>query len=201
MITIVDYGVGNIKAFAHVFQSSNVQFKIATTKEDLLNSERIIFPGVGSFDNAMTLLNKSRMRDLLEKLVIVDKVPILGVCVGMQMFANRSEEGSQEGLGWIDADVCRFPNNIELPVPHMGWNNMDCFIKNDIFNGLDQKSVFYFLHSYYFDSRNESNVLATSEYGINFNSVVVNDNVFGVQFHPEKSHRDGTRLLLNFNSI
>ena len=201
MITIIDYGVGNIKAFSHVFDSNNIEYKIASSKSGLCDASRIIFPGVGSFDNAMSLLNKSGMRDILEKLVICEEVPILGICVGMQMFANRSEEGKLDGLGWINADVCKFKPINDFPVPHMGWNNLNSFNDHRILDSLSDNSLFYFLHSYYFNSNDSKNVLAESDYGIMFNSMVVQNNIIGVQFHPEKSHNSGTRLLINFNLI
>ena len=201
MITIIDYGVGNIKAFANVFDRINVDYKIASNISTLREAKKLIFPGVGSFDSAMTLLNKSGIRDHLEKLVISEKVPILGICVGMQMFGKRSEEGKLEGLGWIDADVVKFPLHKNFPVPHMGWNNLINFKDHKILYGLNEQSLFYFLHSFYFKSNNRSNVLSDSEYGIEFNSVVFNNNIFGVQFHPEKSHSAGTQLLVNFNKV
>lgn len=200
-MTILDYGIGNIKAFCNIFERQGVDYKVASCNSSLRDASKIIFPGVGSFDSAINLLNKSGMRDTLEKLVISDRIPILGICVGMQMFANYSEEGTQTGLGWIDSSVVKFSNETNFPLPHMGWNNLVNVQDHMIFEGLSKESYFYYLHSYYFNSNNINNVLANTSYGIEFNSVVVKDNIIGVQFHPEKSHDAGTRLLLNFNNL
>lgn len=199
MMTILDYGVGNIKAFCNVFDQQGIKYKVASSNSSLRDASKIIFPGVGSFDNAMSLLNKTGMRETLEKLVISDRIPILGICVGMQMFSRYSEEGRETGLGWIDSSVIKFRNETKYPSPHMGWNNLVNFEDHMIFEGLSHESYFYFLHSYYFKSNNIANILANTSYGIEFNSVVIKDNIIGVQFHPEKSHDAGTRLLLNFN--
>jgi glutamine amidotransferase len=201
MMTIIDYGVGNIKAFCNIFDRQNIPYKVASSNAALIDASRIIFPGVGSFDNAMNLLNNSGMRDTLEKRVISDGIPILGICVGMQMFANYSEEGKQIGLGWIDSSVIKFKSEANFPLPHMGWNNIENIHQHIIFEGLSKESYFYFLHSYYFKANNVSNILANTSYGIDFTSVVIKDNIIGVQFHPEKSHDSGTRLLLNFNKF
>ena len=201
MMTIIDYGVGNIKAFCNIFDRQNIPYKVASSNATLIDASRIIFPGVGSFDNAMNLLNNSGMRDTLEKRVISDGIPILGICVGMQMFANYSEEGKQIGLGWIDSSVIKFKSEANFPLPHMGWNNIENIHQHIIFEGLSKESYFYFLHSYYFKANNVSNILANTSYGIDFTSVVIKDNIIGVQFHPEKSHDSGTRLLLNFNKF
>ena len=201
MITLVNYGLGNIQAFANIYKRLNIQVEIAKTCEELSRAEKIILPGVGAFDWAMTRLNESGMRDCLDYLVTVQKLPVLGVCVGMQMMARRSDEGLLEGLGWIDAEVVRFDEKIftqKTHLPHMGWNvalpkRTDC-----LFRGLETGSRFYFLHSYYIVSNSAEVILAETNYNIPFASAVRSGNVFGTQFHPEKSHQWGIQLLKNF---
>jgi imidazole glycerol-phosphate synthase subunit HisH len=214
MITIVDYGLGNVRAFCNVYERLNIKTKIARTAHDLKNSEKIIFPGVGSFDYAMMLLNNSGMRDELEEQVLIKKVPVIGICVGMQILAAKSEEGILPGLGWIDGEVRKFKGlkgrdnrrieeenmsgvNANISLPHMGWNDVVPVEVDSLFRGM-KATRFYFLHSYYFNSHAKSKVLATTEYHGVFASAAREGNIFGVQFHPEKSHSDGVRLLQNF---
>ncbi len=205
MITIIDYGLGNIKAFSNIYERLNINVKIATKKSDLKGATKIILPGVGAFDYAMSQLNNSGMRDELEKEVISNKVPILGICVGMQMLANSSEEGSLSGLGWINGEVNQFDKNLLKQnlymLPHMGWNNINEFNKNDLFKNIPNFGRFYFLHSYYFICQNKENIITTTSYGIDFASSVNEKNIYGVQFHPEKSHNLGVSILNNFANI
>jgi glutamine amidotransferase len=204
MITIVDYGVGNIMAFANTYKRLDIPHVVATSAEQLRDATRIILPGVGSFDHAMQRLESSGMRQVLDDLVLNKKVPVLGICVGMQMLAESSEEGTEAGLGWIKGkvrkfDVTKFTQTTHLP--HMGWNNVRPNPDQALFKDLDNNSLFYFLHSYYFECHQEENVLAQSQYGFNFSCAVGTNNVFGVQFHPEKSHHFGATLLKNFAEI
>lgn len=203
MLTIIDYGVGNVLAFANVFTRLNVPFAIATKPEDLAIASKLILPGVGSFDFAMQTLNASGMRAELERLVVVEKVPVIGICVGMQMLANFSEEGQMPGLGWIKGTVrqFKFDKQLNLTMPHMGWNDVQPAVSSPLFKGLEQESIFYFLHSYYFDAEESNNVLSYSHYGFDFHSAVCKDNIYGVQFHPEKSHSYGHTLLKNFAEL
>jgi len=201
LITIVDYGLGNVLAFATVFKKLNVPVTIARTPADLSNAQRIILPGVGAFDHAIELLEKSGMREQLDRKVLEEKVPVLGICVGMQIIARSSEEGKLAGLGWIDGEVRKFDVSRltqKTRLPHMGWNDVRPARANGLFRNLEEDARFYFLHSYYFSCRREQDVLAVSEYGGNFSSAVGCDNIYGVQFHPEKSHHFGTQLLKNF---
>jgi glutamine amidotransferase len=201
MITIIDYGVGNINAFVNVYKRVNVETKIAKVSADLLDAEKLILPGVGHFDHAMSELNKSGMREHLDELVQVKKLPIIGICVGMQMMANHSDEGNVEGLKWIDATVKKFDETKIKQVtrlPHMGWNDVVPTKKSSLFEGLEKEALFYFLHSYYFHCNNSSDIMATSEYGGEFACAAHHDNVYGIQFHPEKSHHYGEVLLHNF---
>jgi len=204
MIAIIDYGVGNIRAFANVFKKLNVVFKVAKTENDLNQATKVILPGVGAFDHAMAQLNASGMRDRLDELVITNKIPVVGICVGMQMLANSSDEGKLSGLGWIDATVKRFDEskiNFKTHLPHMGWNDIIAVKKNKILQGLENDAKFYFLHSYYFHCHNQDDKIATTNYGIDFSCAVNKDNIYGVQFHPEKSHQYGTQLLNNFSNL
>jgi imidazole glycerol-phosphate synthase subunit HisH len=204
MIAIIDYGLGNIKAFANVYKRLNIPSVIATRTTDLQDANKLLLPGVGSFDQAMGLLEKSGMKQMLDELVLEKNVPILGICVGMQILADSSEEGTRPGLGWIRGEVRKFDfssNGNLLSIPHMGWNDVKLYKKTDLFNDLDNDSRFYFLHSYYFCCTNAQDVVAVTDYGYEFASVVNSGNVYGVQFHPEKSHHWGTRLLENFANL
>lgn len=206
MIAIIDYGLGNIKAFTNVYKRLNIAHVVAKNKEQLETATKIILPGVGAFDHAMNMLNQSGLRDTLNNLVLVEKIPVLGICVGMQIMANCSEEGSLDGLGWISGEVKRFlyPDAAlaeACPLPHMGWNNIIIEKSDLIFVGLDQDPRFYFLHSYYFECSNSQNSLAKANYGIEYSCIVKHENIYGVQCHPEKSHHNGVALLKNFANI
>jgi len=204
MITIIDYGVGNINAFVNVYKRVNVPTKIAKTVADLEGATKIILPGVGHFDHAMSELITSGMREKLDELVLIKKVPVIGICVGMQMMGNSSDEGNLEGLKWIDASIKKFDETKIQQVtrlPHMGWNDVHPVISNPLFEGLEKEALFYFLHSYYFECNNSADILATSEYGGQFTCAAHHDNVYGIQFHPEKSHHYGETLLHNFAKL
>ena len=204
MITIVDYGLGNIQAIANIYRRLDIPVTTAQDAATLAQAQRIVLPGVGAFDWAMSRLDASGMRETLDRLVLQDKRPVIGICVGMQMLARRSDEGSAAGLGWIDASVrlfddARFVGPTHLP--HMGWNDVAPRVADPLFAGLEQASRFYFLHSYYFEPHAPADVLATTDYGGEFCCAVRHGNVMGVQFHPEKSHQWGIRLLKNFADL
>jgi len=204
MITLIDYGVGNIFAFQNVYKRLDIPTKIAKSSQDLMDAQKLILPGVGSFDYAMNRLNDSGMREKLDELVLEKKIPVIGICVGMQMMGNRSEEGKEEGLKWIDGDILKFDEKLiqhRTKLPHMGWNDVVPVNNHFLFNGLERNAIFYFLHSFYFKCKNPSDTIATSEYGIQFSSAVNRDHIFGIQFHPEKSHHYGERLLHNFATL
>jgi glutamine amidotransferase len=201
MIAIVDYGLGNIQAFVNIYKRLNIPVVFARTAEDFEGATHIVLPGVGAFDWAMERLNASGMRSTLDHLVLDARRPVLGVCVGMQMMANRSDEGSALGLGWFDAEVFRFDESRiqgRTHLPHMGWNDVAPKYESGLFQEMGVGRPFYFLHSYYFAPNDINDVLATTDYGDRFASAVRRQNVYGVQFHPEKSHGWGIQLLKNF---
>lgn len=198
-VTLVNYGLGNIQAFAHIYERLNMAVTVASTPAQLKQAKKLILPGVGAFDWAMRRLNDSGLRSTLEALVLQQHVPVLGVCVGMQMMAQRSQEGALPGLGWIDAEVVQLPpaDRDHLPLPHMGWNDVHPTTSDSLFRGIEAPR-YYFLHSYCIVPRSPQANLATAQYGGKFTAAVAQDHIFGTQFHPEKSHHWGIELLRNF---
>jgi glutamine amidotransferase len=205
MICIVDYGVGNIQAFLTLFRRLGIEARRADTAESLLAASRLVLPGVGHFDHAMQRLNESGLRATLEQLVLGSEVPVVGVCVGMQMLARGSEEGVTPGLNWVPGSVRAFESHAEsakLPMPHMGWNEVRPSGRSELFSrGFDDGAQFYFLHSYFFDADNKQDVAATASYGLEFDAVISRGHIHGVQCHPEKSHHWGEQLLKNFVGV
>lgn len=203
MIGIIDYGLGNIKAIQNIYRTSGIDVKIVASSEDLDSVQKIILPGVGAFDWAMRKLNASGMLDYLNRRVLVDKVPVLGICVGMQLMCKRSDEGILEGLGWLDAEVKSIKKKAgehQVIVPHMGWNDINIKRESKLFSNIISPT-FYFLHSYYVSSNIEPDIIATSIYPIEFACCVSNENIYATQFHPEKSHSNGVKLLENFATL
>ena len=204
MIGIVDYGIGNINAFSRVFKLLGMPHTFLTCPQDFDDRiSKIILPGVGAFDHAMKTLNKSGLRDKLNEYVLDHEVPTLGVCVGFQMFCDRSEEGSGRGLNWITGEVLKIKEkSLEdfMPLPHMGWNKVDVLKSNDLTNGVDAAAGFYFLHSYQVVTE-EDHIVATSHYGETITSIYQHKNIYGIQPHPEKSHSNGIKLLENFGKL
>ncbi len=204
MIVLVNYGLGNIRAFENIYKRLNVPVRIASSANELADAEKIILPGVGAFDGAMCRLQASGMRECLDDLVLNKMRPVLGICVGMQIMARRSDEGAIPGLGWIKADVRKLNNrsssNKKILLPHMGWNDVYPVNKTTLFRRLDAP-CFYFLHSYYFAPDDDGCMLAKTDYNGYFASAVQSGNIFGVQFHPEKSHMCGMQLLKNFSEL
>lgn len=199
MIGIIDYGLGNVRAFSNIYDGLNIRSRLVSCQADFEGVERVILPGVGAFDHAMDRLEQSGLLPALKRIVLAEKRPVLGVCVGMQILANGSEEGTRPGLGWVDGTVRKMtfaPTN-GGGLPHMGWNTIQTEDR-PLFTGLDDDFGFYFLHSFYFECADDHSEIAVANYGQPFACAVANDNVFGVQFHPEKSHHNGVQLLRNF---
>jgi imidazole glycerol-phosphate synthase subunit HisH len=203
MITIVDYGLGNLGSVANMLKKIGVAASLSGDPGALREARALLLPGVGHFDAGMRNLRDRGLATVLDRLVREEKKPILGICLGMQLLARRSEEGSERGFGWVDADVVKFdpatgPAGSRLAVPHMGWNEVTPQDPT-LFAGLPAgEARFYFVHSFYLRCDHPSDVAATTSYGPTFASAVHRDNVWGTQFHPEKSHRFGMRLLENY---
>lgn len=204
MITIVSYGVGNIGALANMYKRMNIATRFATVASDLDSATHVILPGVGGFDDAMNRLNDSGLREPLDALVARGGVPVLGICVGMQMLGESSDEGQCRGLGWVPGQVRHFDSTghtAGLPLPHMGWNDVAPVAGSPLFKGLETDARFYFLHSYFFECRDPAHVAARAEYGAPFTAAVRNGCIYGMQAHPEKSHHWGAALLKNFAEL
>lgn len=203
MITIIDYGVGNLASVLNILKRINVDAEITSDKDRILNATKILLPGVGAFDNAVTQIEEYGFTDLLNKKVLEDKVPVLGICLGMQLLTRESEEGKLKGFGWIDAKTVKFSFQPEqkLKIPHMGWNEVLPKRTSPLTTGFEPNSRFYFVHSYHVVANNPSDVVMTSYYGYEFHSVVQHGNIYGAQFHPEKSHKFGMKLLTNFSNL
>lgn len=204
MIALIDYGLGNLRAFSNVYKRLGISVVIAKYAKDLVSTSKLILPGVGAFDHAMQLFKATDMQEEITRLVLQEGIPILGICVGMQMLSCSSEEGLLPGLGWIDGVVKKInvlSTESRLRLPHMGWNDVRSLNNNTLFNQLEDDAKFYFLHSYYFHCNNAANILAEADYGKTFACAVNHKNIYGVQFHPEKSHHYGAQLLKNFADL
>ena len=204
MITIIDYGSGNISAIGNIYKRLNIPYNIAKFPSEIIGAHKLFLPGVGAFDETMILLENSGFRKALDIEVLIKKVPIIGICVGMQVLGGSSEEGKLPGLGYIKGQVKRLDENLiknKPSLPHMGWNNITIQRQSSLFEEIDTKIGFYFLHSFYFECYNHSDVLSSTEYGQSFASAINHENVYGIQFHPEKSHNNGVSLLKNFANL
>ena len=199
MIAIVDYDMGNVASVANMLKRLGASSVLTRDPKVLATAEKIILPGVGAFDKGMRNLSEFGLRQSLDEAALERRVPILGICLGMQLLTERSEEGNESGLGWIQAHTIRFrfPPSSQLKIPHMGWNYVKPVKPNPLISQAE-RSRFYFVHGYYVECAREEDVLATATYGQEFSCVVGRDNIFGVQFHPEKSHRFGMSLLEGF---
>lgn len=201
-IVIVDYGMGNVGSIANMIKKVGGDSIISSDIDMIANAGKLILPGVGSFDSGMSNLNSTGLRDVLNTKVLKDKVPILGICLGMQLMTHSSEEGIEKGLGWVDAETIKFDFNDFDPkprIPHMGWNTVRQNKNHKIIEGLDMNSSrFYFVHSYFVKCHKEEDVLLTCNYHNDFTAAFQRDNIIGIQFHPEKSHRFGMELFKNF---
>lgn len=204
MLAVVNYGSGNVAAISAVLSTLRVEHKVVSEPADLVSADRYILPGVGAFDPTMARLEEVGFKAELERQVKGANKKLLGICVGMQLLSDGSEEGDLPGFGWIPGKVRKIDTSgLNRPpyLPHMGWNSLDLKAASPLFDGIELAHGFYFLHSYFFDAAKEREVLATTQYGGDLPCAVANGNVFGVQFHPEKSHANGTRLLKNFAEL
>ena len=203
MIAIIDYGMGNLGSVKRKLDRIGAESVITFKPEVIRNSEKMILPGVGHFGNAINELKVRGLWDILNKEVLVAKKPILGICLGMQLMAKHSEEGNVSGFGWFDAEVVRFKvkDTLRYKVPHMGWNQVALKKSSPLFENIDLGQGFYFVHSYHLKCNDQSDILNETDYEYPFVSAIQKDNIYGVQFHPEKSHRYGKELLRNFASF
>ena len=197
---IVDYGTGNLYSVKRALDRLGADSTISLSPDHIRKADKIILPGVGHFGRAMEALSERNFVDALNEAVIVKERPVLGICLGMELMANRSEEGNAAGLGWIDAELIRFdlPKNSGFKVPHMGWNQVRARKASPLFDAVEFDAEFYFAHSYHLKLNDLSDLLTETDYGITFPSAIARKNVFGVQYHPEKSHDAGARILRNF---
>ena len=200
MITIIDYGMGNLGSISNMFKRIGVESEVTSDREKIAAAKKILLPGVGAFDAAMERINEGGFREILDRKALLEKVPVFGICLGMQLLTNSSEEGKIPGLGWIPAKTARFAfsQDTKLKVPHMGWNRVNEKNPSLLINDLPPEPRFYFVHSYYVMAEDEKHVLTTTTHGVEFNSIIQKENIFGAQFHPEKSHKFGMKLLENF---
>jgi imidazole glycerol-phosphate synthase subunit HisH len=203
MITIVDYGMGNLGSVQNMLKRIGVQSQVTGDQHKIEQASKLLLPGVGAFDAAMQKINDTGLRTILDKKVLEDKVPVLGICLGMQLLTDSSEEGKIPGLGWVPATTKKFnfPEGTFLKIPHMGWNTVHVVNSSPLTANFSTDSRFYFVHSYYVLVNNEADILATTNFGINFHSIIQHNHIYGAQFHPEKSHKFGMLLLENFARI
>ena len=201
MLVIVNYGMGNLRSVAKAFERIGIRVTISSSPEVIRDAEKLILPGVGHFTYGMERLKELGLTEVLNEKVLKQKTPILGICLGMQLMTRQSEEGDAAGFGWIDALTVKFPpevNGNKIKVPHIGWNNVEINHPHPVCNGIEKDDLFYFVHSYYVSCSNPEDSMLRSTYGISFDSGISHENIIGVQFHPEKSHKAGMEILRRF---
>ena len=202
MISIINYGLGNLGSIKNMMSFLEIDSEIVNDISKIKKAKRIILPGVGAFDAAISKINKiNGLKDILDEKALNEKIPILGICLGMHLLTNKSEEGKLNGFGWIEAETKRFNKLKGLKVPHMGWNKVHLNLSSDLTNNFLSESRFYFVHSYYVKVNEPNNEILTTKHGIKFSSGIQKENIFGVQFHPEKSHKFGMKIFENFSKI
>ncbi|MFA6922806.1 MAG: imidazole glycerol phosphate synthase subunit HisH [Bacteroidales bacterium] len=202
MIVIIDYGMGNLRSVLNKFNKIGTKAVISSKVDDIKNASRLVLPGVGHFANGMKNLKELGLLHALNEKVLNEKIPVIGICLGMQLLTEFSEEGNVDGLNWIKGKTIRFNlKSAKLKVPHMGWNSIIKKKENILLKNILDDSMFYFVHSYHVVCSNESDALTTTDYGYNFVSSLQSENIYGTQFHPEKSHEYGLQLLKNFTEI
>jgi glutamine amidotransferase len=203
MIAIIDYGVGNLASIKNMLKKAGFESELVSEAKKIENVSGIILPGIGAFDHCMTEFNKSGLREVVTKKVMEDKTPLLGICVGLQMMMEKSEEGSEPGLGWIRGSTIKFRKEKigDLKIPHMGWTNVRPAKDAGLTENLDPDPRFYFVHSFHVQPENQNDNLLTAFYGYEFTAAVNRENLYGVQFHPEKSHKYGMKILGNFGRL
>lgn len=203
MIAIIDYGMGNLGSVANMFKRIGVKALVTSNHEDIRKASKILLPGVGAFDSAMRKINETGLREVLDQRALVDKVPVLGICLGMQLLTDSSEEGVIPGLGWIKGKAFAFKGRVDksLKIPHMGWNIAKVNNRNALTNDFQGELRYYFVHSYFIQAENPEHSMMKTSYGLEYDSAISRENIFGAQFHPEKSHKFGMKLFENFAKI
>lgn len=199
-IIIIDYGMGNLRSVQKKFIRVNANIEISDNPSIISKADKLVLPGVGHFANGVAKLKEYGIWDTLNRKVLVDKTPVLGICLGMQLMAKHSEEGDVQGLAWFDADIIKFrvKDQLKYKVPHMGWNNAVINKETELFKGVSEDAMFYFVHSFHIKCRDSVDILTTTEYEYAFTSSIQKDNIYGTQFHPEKSHDWGEQVFRNF---
>lgn len=200
-ILIVDYGMGNLGSVLNMLKRVGATAWISGDPGEIARADKILLPGVGAYGQAMKAIAASGLREVLDRKALVEKVPVLGICLGMQLLVDGSEEGDEPGLGWIPGRARRFPKGSELKVPHMGWNQAAPVSDDPLTRDLGEDARFYFVHSYYVSAERVEDRLLRTSYGLEFDAGIRSGNIWGVQFHPEKSHRFGKQLLKNFADV
>lgn len=203
MVYIINYGIGNLGSVKNMFKKIGVEAQYATTPEDIYKAEKLVLPGVGAFDSCVKALKSSGMLNSLTEQVRTKKVPLLGICVGYQMLTEKSEEGIESGLGWLEAETVKFrDDSLKMKIPHMGWNYITPAAEHPLVRCYAQeKARAYFVHSYYVKAKKNQDVILETEYINKFAAGMAHENIMGVQFHPEKSHRFGQELFKSFMEL